>query len=153
MGVVGDTKLALRAEHQDEDVGDLAANEVDQQQVAQRLLGRAELGVGRDLDDERLRVIAPGAPGEEQSVRELGGQDQFSRRRLPTDQVGDATEAKDGVAVVLDEPLALPSLSLAGSGMVHLRAPESRTVRPRDGVGCDIEQVMLLIIPRAEVKR
>jgi len=34
VGVVGDTKLPLRAEHQDEDVGDLAANEVDQQQVA-----------------------------------------------------------------------------------------------------------------------
>ena len=34
VGVVGDTKLALRAEHQDENVGDLAANEVDQQQVA-----------------------------------------------------------------------------------------------------------------------
>ena len=49
--------------------------------------------------------------------------------RLPTVQVGDATKAKDGVAVVLDEPLGVLSLSLAGSGMVH-RAPESRTVRP-----------------------
>jgi hypothetical protein len=55
MGVVGNAKLTLGAEHQDQDARDLAADEVDQQQVVQCLLGGAELGVGRDLEEAHLR--------------------------------------------------------------------------------------------------
>ena len=70
-------------------------------------------------------------PGEEEPVGELGGQHQLGRRRLPADQVGDSAEAEDSVAMVLDEPFALLSLSfsLVASGMVH-RAPQLRSDRP-----------------------
>ena len=74
-------------------------------QIAEGLFDGAELGVRCDLDNERLRVITPGAPREEQPVWELGRQNQLGRRRLPANQVGDAAEAENGVAMVLDEPL------------------------------------------------
>ena len=112
-----------------EDVGDLAADQVDQQQVAQRLLGRAELGVGRDLDDERLRVIAPRRQAKSSPSGSLVGR---------TSSAGAARQRTRSVTPPrrrMASPwcsmshLALLSLSLAGSGMVH-RALESRTVRP-----------------------
>jgi hypothetical protein len=92
-------------QHQHQDVGDFVADEIDQQQVAQRLLGGTSLGVGRDLDDVRLRTLAAGAPGEDQAVGELGGQDKVGRGRLPAVQVGNAADAQDGAAMVGNEPL------------------------------------------------
>ena len=66
-----------------------------------------------------------GAPGEEQAVGELGGQDQVGRRRLPADKVGDAAEAEDGVAMVLDEPLgaSCPSLGPVRAWFTALPTP------------------------------
>ena len=59
--VVGDAELPLGSEDQDQDVEDLVADEIDQQQVAQRLFGGTLLGVGRDLGNVWLGVIAPRA--------------------------------------------------------------------------------------------
>ena len=117
--MVGDVELPLWAEYQDQDVGDLIADEVDQQQVAQRLLGGAEFGIGRNLDHVRFGAIAPGAPGEQEPVGELGGQDQLGRRRLPADQVGDSAKAENGVAVVLNEPLGALVLVLLPGRFGH----------------------------------
>ncbi len=86
--------MSFRAEYQHEDVGDLPADQVDQQ-VAHGLLDGALIGIGRDLDHMRLGAIAAGAPGEEEAIRKLRGQNQVGRRGLPAVQVGDAAKAAE----------------------------------------------------------
>ena len=126
---MGDTKLALRAEYQHEDIGDLAANEVDQQQVPQCLLGRAELGVGRDLDDERLRVIAPARQAKSSPSGSLVGRTSSAAAACQRTRSVTPPRRRMASPWCSMSHLAILSLSLAGSGMVH-RAAESRTVRP-----------------------
>ena len=72
--VVGDAELPLGSEDQDQDVGDLVADEIDQQQVAQRLFVNTLLGVGRDLGNVWLGVIAPARQAKSRPSGSLAGQ-------------------------------------------------------------------------------
>jgi hypothetical protein len=91
---------------QDQNFGDDLTVEIDEGCVTGDLLGDSSFGECRDFENEQVGLGLAVPLGLDQSVREPARLDDLGLEGLPGLDVANSAQAKDRIAVVLDQPFA-----------------------------------------------
>ena len=99
-------QVSLRMQDQHQGFGQFPTIEVDEKEIAGDLLGEPGIGVGGDLQNVEVQLGSSLAVDFDQPIGKTPGLDKLRLERAPIENVADARQTKDRVAMVLDQPLA-----------------------------------------------